>query len=78
MVKELSSRYAEQPVALGIAATGGVLDVFASGDGSTWTMLLTMPDGSTTVIGEGKNWITVPAKLRGLLISATSHRQRSR
>lgn len=77
MVKELSSRYAEQPVALGIAATGGVLEVFASSDGSTWTMLLTMPDGSSTVIGEGKNWITVPAKLRGLLISAPSSPRRA-
>ncbi len=57
LVKFLGERYAEAPVAIGLSESGGVIEVFAAADGSTWTMILTMPDGLSRVIQAGEAWI---------------------
>lgn len=61
LVKLLDSRYAEVPVAIGIAQNGGLIEVFTSPGGATWTIILTMPNGHSRVIGWGENWTTIPA-----------------
>lgn len=72
LVKELTQRYAEVPVSIGLTSTGGMIEVFASKDGSTWTMLLTTPDGQSRVIGDGESWFSVPEKPLGTKISAAT------
>lgn len=62
LVKMLDERFSERAVALGLASNGGLIEVFATGNGSTWTMLLTMPSGESRVLGEGSNWVGVPSK----------------
>ncbi len=56
MAKKLKSRYSEAPVAIGLADTAGVVEVFSTGDGSTWTMDFTMPDGMSCVMAPGEGW----------------------
>ena len=44
---------------------GNSLSVFrqiTSADGSTWTILLTMPDGKSRLAGEGEAWTDCPLK----------------
>jgi hypothetical protein len=65
VVKELGARHAETPIALGLAANGGVIEVFSTGDGSTWTMVITMPDGMTCMMAAGESWETLPANVPG-------------
>lgn len=64
IVKLLGDRYKESPVSLGLANNGGVIEVFTAGDGSTWTIVLTMPNGMSRVIATGESWTAV-AQLMG-------------
>lgn len=73
LVKELTQRFAEHPVSIGLTSTGAMIEVFASEDGSTWTMLLTLPEGQSQVIGDGESWMSIPDMLSGTKISATSY-----
>ncbi len=65
VTKQLDSRYSETPVSIGLARNGGVIEVFSSGDGSTWTMIITMPDGLSCMLAAGEAWENLPALLRG-------------
>jgi hypothetical protein len=60
VIDELRVKYDEAPVAMGLASNGGVIEVFATGEGSTWTILITMPDGSTCMVATGQAWETLP------------------
>ena len=66
VVQQLSDRYSEEPVALGLASNGGVIEVFSTRDGSTWTIVLTMPNGISAVVAVGESWTEVE-RLRGRL-----------
>ncbi len=59
MVKALGDRYAEESVGLGIAQNGGVIELFTSKDGATWTIVLTMPNGLSRVIATGESWMQI-------------------
>lgn len=58
LVRLLEQRYGESSVSAGIAQNGGVVELLTSADGSTWTLLITRPDGSTQVIATGESWIS--------------------
>ncbi|MBI3452473.1 MAG: hypothetical protein HY057_06515 [Rhodospirillales bacterium] len=60
LMKHLSDKYSETPSALGLSDMGGVLEVFTSNDGSTWTVTMTLPSGMTCLIATGQNWETLP------------------
>ena len=59
VVKALGDRYAEESVGLGIAQNGGVIELFTSTDGATWTIVLTMPNGLSQVIATGESWMQI-------------------
>ncbi len=65
VTKHLDSRYSEAPVAIGLSRNGGVVEVFSTSDGSTWTMIITMPDGTSCMMAAGEAWENLPALLRG-------------
>lgn len=55
MSDQLERRYAEVPVASGLTQDK-LLQVFATSDGSTWTVVLTRPDGMSCVVATGHDW----------------------
>jgi hypothetical protein len=59
VVAQLGGAYKEAPVAGGIAANGNILEVFAAPDGASWTIIVTRPDGMSSVIAEGEGWTFV-------------------
>jgi hypothetical protein len=63
IVKVLADQYKEDPVGIGLAQPGQVLEVFASQAGS-WSMVMTMPDGKACLIAAGDNWEMV-TKIKG-------------
>ncbi len=65
VVEKLGSKYGEQPAAMGLASTGGVMELFTTPDGATWTLVITMPNGSSRLIAAGEGWTTVPMRVAG-------------
>lgn len=59
----LKHRYAEKPVAMGLAANGGLIEVLASHDGQTFTIIVTNPDGRACMVAAGKDWQSVARHL---------------
>ncbi len=59
LANQLDSRFSEAPVAIGLANNNVVVEVFSNGDGSTWTMVLTQPDGMSCVMATGEDWETL-------------------
>ena len=53
IIDELKGTWKEDRTASGLSNNGGVLEVYAS-EAGTWTLLLTMPDGPTCMIGAGE------------------------
>ncbi|MEH6525908.1 MAG: hypothetical protein V7723_07520 [Sneathiella sp.] len=57
LIKHLSGKFEEAPIAAGLAANGSVLELFVSPEGETWTIILTRPDGITCVKASGESWM---------------------
>lgn len=57
LVEQLGAQYAEAQAAVGVTDAGGVMEVFTTSDGSTWTLVLTNPDGTSRIIAAGETWI---------------------
>lgn len=60
VVKQLLEKHSEKPVGMGIATNGGVIELFASSDGATWTLIMTMPNGKSVMVGAGQDWAGAP------------------
>ncbi len=56
LVDFLDMRYAESSTAIGLAGNGELLEVFTSGDGGSWTIVLTSPQGRSCVVATGEAW----------------------
>ena len=56
LTKQLGSAYSEAQVAVGLASNGGVVEVFSTDDGSSWTIVMTMPTGMSCVVASGEAW----------------------
>ena len=54
-LKHLSANYKEAPVAMGLTANGGLLEVVASKNGS-WTIIVTTPNGMSCGVASGMSW----------------------
>ena len=53
----LSDNYEEQHFASGLQSETGLLEIWASDELGTWTVLLTRPDGQTCVMASGTHWL---------------------
>ncbi|MBT3915706.1 MAG: hypothetical protein HN731_16540 [Rhodospirillaceae bacterium] len=65
IAKELSQKHAENPVGMGLAKNGGIIELFSSPDGNTWTLIMTMPNGKSFLLGAGESWAGAPVILKG-------------
>ena len=65
VVEQLAARHKEAPTALGVTSGGAVLELFTTLDGSSWTIVLTLPNGMSRVIATGEGWMTRPQLAKG-------------
>ncbi len=65
VAERLAGDYAEAPIAVGLASSGAVIEVFTSTDGSTWTIVVTRPEGTSCLVAAGEAWMTLPVKVKG-------------
>jgi hypothetical protein len=56
----LNQKYAEQPSALGVQANGHLVEVFVASDGTSWTIVVTRPDGWSCIVAVGEHWESLP------------------
>ena len=55
LLAKLDTGYDEQPVAIGVASTGNVVELLVSANG-TWTILVTRPNGIACIAAVGEDW----------------------
>ena len=60
IAKQLSSKYDEAPVAFGLQSNGNLLQVYASEEKQTWTVVSTTPNGLSCIVAAGKTWESLP------------------
>lgn len=58
VISSLKDRYSETPVAIGLDNKGALVEVLSAEEGETWTILVTMPNGTSCVVAAGENWTT--------------------
>jgi hypothetical protein len=56
VVQRLAERYGETLQSLGLHQDNSVLEVYASDDTGTWTILLTRTDGMACLVAAGQMW----------------------
>ena len=52
----LARNYHEAPVAIGVTSSGGLVEVLTTGDGETWTIILSSPNGTSCLVAAGEGW----------------------
>lgn len=60
----LANQYGEVPIARGLGEAGMMMELYASEDGKTWTLLIVHPNGMACFAATGESWQSVEA-LRG-------------
>lgn len=56
IIGQFASAYQEVPVAGGLTEDGRLVEVLSSGDGKTWTIVISKPNGETCVMMAGEGW----------------------
>ena len=59
MVSFLENRYSEHLVAFGLTHNGVMIEVTTTGDGNTWTILKTSPEGCSVMAHSGTDWLNI-------------------
>ncbi len=65
ILERFAAQYDEVPVAAGITAAALLVEVLASADGASWTIIATSSDGVSCLIAAGEGWRSVVAEPRG-------------
>ena len=56
VLKLLSKKYKESPVAVGVTNNGGLVEVLSTNKGSTWSIIVTTPNGMSCLVAAGEGW----------------------
>lgn len=56
IIEQLGNRYQETRRAVGLASNNAVLEIFASEDSGSFTILVTMPDGRSCLVASGEHF----------------------
>ncbi len=59
VLRLLSDKYKEAPVAIGVTNNGGLVEVLSAGKGGTWSIIVTTPQGMSCLVAAGENWKTI-------------------
>ncbi len=56
LLKNLEEKSGERPIGMGVNSVGTLVEVIASEDGRTWSIIGTRPNGWSCVVTSGKEW----------------------
>ncbi|MYM57018.1 hypothetical protein [Thalassovita mangrovi] len=54
VIAQLADRYGETRQSIGLGSNNSVIEVYASGDTGTWTILATLPNGLSCLLASGQ------------------------
>ncbi len=57
VIASLTDKYSERHIASGLQSSAGLMEIWASESDTTWTILLTRPDGKTCIVASGTHWL---------------------
>lgn len=58
VLERLATKYQEVLIAGGVTNSGGLVEVFTTSDGSTWTIIISTPQGLSCLVATGEGWRT--------------------
>lgn len=58
VIGHLAKKYGEVPVAVGVTNKGGLVEVLTTGGGTTWSIIVSTPDGTSCLVAAGEAWRT--------------------
>ncbi len=64
LIKVLIDKYKETPRALGLSSAKMAMEIYASEKG-TWTVMMTMANGTTCIMAAGHSWHQAAKALKG-------------
>ena len=56
VLEVLQQKYKESPVAIGVTHNGGLVEVLSTGNGTTWSIIVTTPQGMSCLVAAGEGW----------------------
>lgn len=56
VIERLAEAYGETLQSMGLHQNNGIVEVYASEDTGTWTILVTQPDGTACLLAAGQMW----------------------
>ncbi len=56
VLDHLSRNYEEAPVAVGLTAGGGMIELLTDPSGASWTLIVTSPQGRSCLVTAGEAW----------------------
>ncbi len=65
LLSELADKYSEAPAAHGISSDGTLVEVLTSDDGGTWTIIISMPNGTSCLVASGESWTAAQRLAQG-------------
>ena len=68
VIADLKKGYAEEPTALGVTTAGTVMELWTSTNGKTWTLIVTLTNGRSCVVGAGDDWTSIQKTARGKIL----------
>ncbi|MEO0912988.1 MAG: hypothetical protein AAFY59_08360 [Pseudomonadota bacterium] len=63
IVERLGNKYGEARTARGLSHNNGMVEVYASEETGTWTILITLPSGETCLVAAGDFWEDAPLEI---------------
>lgn len=63
VLETLASKYGETRRGIGLAANNGVMEIFSSAQTGSWTITITMANGTTCLVASGQNYEQVADEL---------------
>ena len=67
-LSHLSKNYQEEPVAMGLASSGGIVEVLTDEKGLSWSIIVTMPTGVTCLVASGEGWEALQPIVSGKIL----------
>ena len=66
VLHQLGDKYKEAPSAVGLVSNnGGLIEVLTSDNGATWTIIVSMPNGTSCLLAAGENWQPIERVAQG-------------
>ena len=63
IIDRLTNHYGEQRTGAGLTPNNGMMEIYASEEKGTWTVLITMPSGMSCLLAAGQDWQGGPPAL---------------